>query len=97
MIVKGSALPEVKSRKDYGLAKFQKQLDHLVVWRTTPANPFISKAHAGNRYWFILEGKASVTVGEERSEVEPGDLVYVPEWVDNSLVTDSEVRWICVG
>jgi mannose-6-phosphate isomerase-like protein (cupin superfamily) len=97
MIIKASELREVNSRTDYGLGKVQDQIGHLVVRRTTPANPFVSQAHAGNRYWFVLEGQATVTVGDERGAVGPGDLIYVPEWTDNSLTTDSEVRWICFG
>jgi len=97
MIIKGESLPEVNYRKDYGIQKLQEQVGHLVVRRTTPANPFVNKAHAGHRFWFILEGSATVTVGDEVDTVGPGDLVFVPEWTDNSLVTDDEVRWICIG
>lgn len=97
MIIKAKSLEEVNYRVDYGIDKLQEQVGHLVVRRTTPANPFVNKAHAGHRFWFILEGTATVTVGDETGEVEPGDLVFVPEWTDNGLTTDSVVRWICLG
>jgi len=97
MIIKAKTLREVNHRTDYGIGEIQEQLGHLVVRRTTPDNPFMNKAHAGSRFWFILEGHATVTVGEETGDVEPGDLVFVPEWTDNSLITDDVVRWICLG
>ncbi len=97
MIVKRQDLVEINNRTDYGLQRFQNLLGHLVMRRTTPANPFINKAHAGARYWFILEGEATVTVGDEVATVGPGDLVYVPEWTENKLVSAGEARWICFG
>ena len=97
MIVKKNDLHEVSYRTDYRVQEFQKLLGHLVVRRTTPANPFINKPHAGDRYWFILEGQATVKVGEDTVEVEAGDLVYVPEWNQNSLISAAEARWLCFG
>ena len=97
MIVKKNDLHEVSDRTDYRVQEFQKLLGHLVVRRTTPANPFINKPHAGDRYWFILEGQATVKVGEDTVEVEAGDLVYVPEWTQNSLISAAEARWLCFG
>ncbi|NLD42656.1 MAG: cupin domain-containing protein [Chloroflexi bacterium] len=97
MIVKRKDLHEVNHRTDYRIQEFQDLLGHLVMRRTTPINPFINKPHAGDRYWFILEGQGTVMVGEEKADVEPGDLIYVPEWTENSLTSDSEVRWICFG
>ncbi len=97
MIVKASTLSEVNHRTDYRLQEFQDLLGHLVVRRTTPENPFVNKPHAGARYWFILEGQARVTVADEEAVVTAGDLVYVPEWTANSLVSESEARWICFG
>ncbi len=97
MIVRTLDLKEIHYRTDYHVEAFQDKLDHLVVRRTTPDNPFDNKPHAGVRYWFILEGAANVTVGEESSEVTPGDLVYVPEWIASRLETDTECQWICFG
>ena len=97
MIVQARDLQEINYRTDYGIQAFQDLLGHLVVRRTTPDNPFVNKPHAGARYWFILEGHARVTVGDESADVGPGDLVYVPEWTENSLVSDTEARWICFG
>ncbi len=97
MIIKAETLSERNARTDYGIGDLQDQLGHWVVRRTTPDNPFVNKAHAGHRFWFILEGHATVTVGHETDQVGPGDLVFVPEWTDNSLVTDTTVRWICTG
>jgi len=97
MIVRTLDLKEINYRTDYHVQAFQDKLDHLVVRRTTPDNPFDNKPHAGERYWFILEGQAFVTVGDESSEVTPRDLVYVPEWTASRLEADNECLWICLG
>jgi len=97
MIVRRADLQEVNNRTDYRVQEFQDLLGHLVMRRTTPANPFVNKPHAGARYWFILEGEATVTVGDETAQVGPGDLVYVPEWTANRLESATEARWICFG
>ena len=97
MIVRRHELTEVKYRTDYRVQEFQSLLGHLVMRRTTTQNPFVNKPHAGARYWFILDGEATVTVGDEVASVGPGDLIYVPEWTPNSLASATEARWICFG
>ena len=97
MIIKGSEIPEVNYRKGYDIGNAQKQIGHFAVRVTTPNNPFDPEQHDGQRFWYILEGEATVTIDGETTNVGPGDLVLVAPWTDHSLRTNGQVRWICLG
>lgn len=97
MIIKGSRIEEVNHRKGYDIEAVQDQIDHFAVRVTTPENPFEPEKHGGQRFWYILEGEAKVTIDGETTIVEPGDLVLLAPWTDHSLRADGWVRWICFG
>lgn len=95
-IRKGSEIPEKNRRKGYDVTS-QQQIGHFALRTTTPENPFEPEPHDEQRFWFILEGKAVVTIEGEATEVEPGDLIVVAPWSKHTLRSDNEVRWVCFG
>ncbi len=97
MIIKGSAIPELNNRKGYEIREVQDQIDHFAVRITTPANPFEPEKHGERRFWYILEGEATVTIDGESNTVGPTDLILLAPWTDHSLRADNWVRWICFG
>ncbi|MBC7235065.1 MAG: cupin domain-containing protein [Chloroflexi bacterium] len=96
LLIRGSELPEVNRRYDYGVDKLQKQVGHFVIWHTTPDNPFKPHKHALEEFWFILEGEAIVTLEGQEYRVGPRDLIVLPAWVEHGLRTESECYWICM-
>ena len=97
MIIKGSAIPEVNFRRGYEIGEAQEQIDHFAERITTPANPFEPEKHGEQRFWYILEGEATVTIDGESTMVGPADLILIAPWTDHSLRADKWVRWICFG
>ena len=97
MIIRGSAIPEVNYRKGYDVGAAQDQIDHFAERITTPANPFEPQKHGEQRFWYILEGEATVTIDGQSTTVRPHDLILLSPWTDHSLRADSWVRWICFG
>lgn len=95
-IRKGRDIPEENRRKGYDVTA-QEQIGHFAVRTTTPENPFEPEKHDGQRFWFILEGEAVVTIEGESTKVEPGDLIVVAPWSRHTLRSDTQVRWICFG
>lgn len=97
MIIKGSAIKEVQYRKGYDISDAQKQISHFAERITTPVNPFEPEKHGEQRFWYIIEGEATVTVDGETTMVGPSDLILLAPWTDHSLRADKWVRWICFG
>ena len=97
MIIKSSELAEANGRKDYGIGRFQEQIEHFVVRVTRPENPFGPHGHEAAEFWFILEGEAIVTLDGQESPVAPGDLVVLAPWSMHGLRSETAVRWACFG
>lgn len=97
MIIKGSAIAEKNYRKGYEIGDAQEQIDHFAERITTPANPFEPEKHGEQRFWYILEGDAIVTIDGESAQVGPADLILLAPWTDHSLRADDWVRWVCFG
>ena len=97
MIIKGSEIAEVNYRKGYDIAHLQDQIGHFAERITTPANPFEPDKHGEQRFWYILDGSATVTIDGESTQVGPADLVVLAPWTDHSLRADHWVRWVCFG
>jgi len=97
LITRGSELVEVNGRLDYPLASDEIAGRHFAVWTTTPANPFGPHKHEQREIWFILEGYATVSLDEQESSVQGGDMIQLDPWVEHGLRTDGRVRWICMG
>lgn len=95
-IIKGRDIPEQNNRKGYDVSR-QDQIGHFALRVTTPANPFTPAKHDEQRFWYILEGEAVVTIDGEVTPVGPDDLIIVAPWTDHSLRSESRVRWICFG
>ena len=97
MIIKGSALHTVDGRKHYPVEECQKTMRHFVCRTTTPDNPFGPHKHVGEEFWYILSGKAEVTIDGEQRAVEAGDLVLLAPWTEHGLTADGEAVWLCFG
>jgi mannose-6-phosphate isomerase-like protein (cupin superfamily) len=96
-VIQGALLEAKGRRKDYGIAALQETLHHFVEWTTLPDKPFGPHKHDGIEFWYILEGQAVVSIDDEETPVEPGDLVYLPPWSNHGLKTTTLTRWICLG
>jgi mannose-6-phosphate isomerase-like protein (cupin superfamily) len=97
MITRGQELPEKNGRKDYPLTSDEIAGRHFAVWTTTPSNPFGPHKHEQREIWFILEGRATVSIDGEESAVQGGDMIQLDPWVEHGLQTKTQVRWICMG
>jgi mannose-6-phosphate isomerase-like protein (cupin superfamily) len=95
-IIKGRDIPEQNNRKGYDVS-LQDQIGHFAVRVTTPANPFTPARHGEQRFWYILEGEAVVTIDGQTTPVGKDDLIVVAPWTDHSLRSEGRVRWICFG
>jgi quercetin dioxygenase-like cupin family protein len=47
------------------------------------------KPHAEDEAYYVLSGRASITVGDEARAVEPGDLIFVAKGVEHRFHTIS--------
>jgi quercetin dioxygenase-like cupin family protein len=55
-------------------------------------------AHAGaDKFYFVLSGKATMQVGEDRFAVEAGDLVWAPADVPHGVLQADERTVMLVG
>jgi mannose-6-phosphate isomerase-like protein (cupin superfamily) len=102
MIVRGSELSEECGRKPYPIASgatagWGETGWHFVIRTTTPSNPFGPHKHEGTEMWFILEGKAILSLDGQEHPVAAGDLIQLKPWSKHGLRTASRVRWICMG
>lgn len=97
MIIRGNALETVEGRKHYPVEGCQTTVRHFVCRTTTPDNPFGPHKHDGEEFWYILSGKATVTIDGEEREVEAGDLVLLSPWKEHGLTADEEAVWLCFG
>lgn len=46
--------------------------------------------HTEDEIYYVLSGRATVRIGDERHPVEPGDVVYVDRGVDHAFVDVEE-------
>jgi mannose-6-phosphate isomerase-like protein (cupin superfamily) len=97
MIIRGNALSEENGRKAYPLTSQEVVGKHFVVRVTTPDNPFDPHRHAQREIWFIIDGRAVITLDGDKHTVESGDLIELEPWVEHGLQTDRRVTWICMG
>ncbi|MBV7332270.1 cupin domain-containing protein [Chloroflexi bacterium TSY] len=97
MIVRGSEIQEIDHRKGYAIDGVQEQIGHFAVRVTTPDNPFEPEPHGEQRFWYILNGEANVTIDGETNAVGSDDLILLAPWTEHNLRTDTRVRWICFG
>jgi mannose-6-phosphate isomerase-like protein (cupin superfamily) len=98
MIIRGSELAEGKNGlKLYPLTSDEIAGQHFGTWVTTPETPFGPHRHEQRELWFIMEGRAVISLDGQELTVEVGDLIELPPWVEHGLRTDGQVRWICMG
>jgi mannose-6-phosphate isomerase-like protein (cupin superfamily) len=97
LITKGSELEEKNGRVDYPLTSDEIAGRHFAVWTTTPTNPFGPHKHEQRELWFILEGRATVSLDGRESSVHGGDMIQLDPWIEHGLRTETQVRWICMG
>ncbi len=97
MIIKKADLPEQNGRTGYPITGHQKLLQHLAVRITTPDNPFKPHRHEAEELWYIVDGKAWVSLNGEEQIVVAGDVIILEPWVEHGLRTEGQVKWVCVG
>jgi len=97
MILRASDIEEVGGRRPYDLEGRPITVDHFVTRFTTPDMPFGPHQHEQRELWFILEGKAVVSLDGIDQPVSARDLVVIDPWVAHGLRTDSRVQWVCLG
>lgn len=56
--------------------------------RYTAGTTTVTSRVAGSAVWQVFDGAGTVTIGTERYDVEPGDLLAVPSWAPVSVQTD---------
>lgn len=69
------------------------------VWDTVMARSEKAAVHVHESYeelYYVVDGEAEVTVGDERIRVSKGDIVYVPPGVAHTVEAISELRLISV-
>lgn len=49
------------------------------------------------KYYFIINGKATITIDDEKTEVEKGDLVLIPVNAKHSIEGDVEFAIMCTS
>ena len=97
MIFRGRDCQFVEGRKHYPIEECQESIRHFVCRTTTPDSPFGPHKHEGEEFWYILSGRAVVSIDGEETEVEPGDLVVLASGTEHGLRSDSEAVWLCFG
>jgi quercetin dioxygenase-like cupin family protein len=99
-----SLVPAVASRAVFAPEKMQK-LDCLATPRLLvglncfePGQAQAVHAHAGaDKFYLVLSGRATVTVGEDRHDVVAGDLVLAPAGVPHGVEAAHERTVMLVG
>ena len=97
MIIRAKELETVDGRTHYPVEGKQQALAHFVSRVTTPDNPFGPHEHEGEEFWFILSGRAIVSIDGEESDVEAGDLVLLASGTGHGLRSEREAVWLCFG
>ena len=97
MIIKGVGDSSRPGRTAYPLDGFSVPTDHFVIRETTPETPFDPHRHENAELWFIVDGRATVSLDGKDHAVETGDLIRLDPWVTHGLSTTGKVRWICIG
>ena len=99
-IIKGKDLPENRAKCGCIVKRYQYHMNpdnDLLYWvvakRTLDAEEkFSMQFHSHpnfEEYWFIIEGKGQVVIGDETYDVEPGDLVITPRGVPHKIIGDT--------
>lgn len=96
--------PDVAARAVFAALKMQK-LDCFATPRLRlglncfePGQSQKAHAHEGaDKFYLVLSGKATVTVGDETREVGAGDLVFAPEGVPHGVPAAHERTVMLIG
>lgn len=87
---------DVASRKRFSPEKYQKvplfetERSILDVYCLLPGQAQKLHSHAGNdKYYFILEGRARVRIGDEERDLGPGEAALARPGVDHSIANTS--------
>lgn len=88
-------LPVVDIPLDQAKGRLLQAGDHQVVfWEIDPGR-FPTHTH-GAQYSVILDGKATLCIGEERRDLKKGDEFFIPADVEHSIEIHSKLRAIDV-
>jgi quercetin dioxygenase-like cupin family protein len=60
-----------------------------------PGGEVFPHSHPTHEFYFMMSGEGTMTIGGDRREVKPGDLIYIPPDSVHSLRTTSEVPVRC--
>jgi mannose-6-phosphate isomerase-like protein (cupin superfamily) len=97
MILRGSEIPSVNGRKPYSLDEREITVRHFVIRVTTPDNPFKPHKHEQAELWYVIDGRAQVSLDTQDYAVEAMDLIVIDPWVEHGLRTDEQATWVCLG
>lgn len=45
-------------------------------------------------FWYVIEGKGRIQIGEEEGDIRPGHLIYGPAKTDHQIINDSEDEYL---
>jgi len=97
-------LPRLLERARFAADKMQKldcvATDRLLLGLNCFEPGQVQKVHAhagADKFYLVLSGKATVTVGEETREVVAGDLVFAPAGVPHGVEQSFERTVMLVG
>jgi quercetin dioxygenase-like cupin family protein len=78
----------------------QRELDRLAAGLTIipPGGSSDSHAHEEGEMFYVLAGKSSITIGEEKRELIPGTAVWGPPGIPHQLFNESnetcKILWV---
>ena len=59
---------------------------------------FVHKLKTSVEIYYILEGKGIMNIDDEKEEVHPGQVIYIPEnskqWIEN--IGNDELKFLCI-
>jgi quercetin dioxygenase-like cupin family protein len=97
MIIRGNEIQAENGRKPYSLGGLKVKVHHFVTRVTTPDNPFKPHKHEKPELWYVIDGKALVSLDGQDQVVQKEDLIVIEPWVEHGLRTQTRATWICLG
>lgn len=62
-------------------------------YEAEPAEEHNTRAHPQAEFYYITSGSGKMRIRDETSEVAPGDMIYVDQWVEHGFFDiDDEIR-----
>ena len=61
-----------------------------------PGKELVPHSHSPDEIYIITKGTGWMTLGDEQWEVEEGDLIYIPEYTDHSIMGIKDLEFVFV-